>query len=97
MKYILYLFLGMAFGLFMVKADIYPFNQSSKASTPEPVKVSELVPSNISLLSEDLYAKNGITMWRDDKHGVVCFIYEAGIAQTARAGISCLPRGQVLP
>lgn len=97
MKYILYLVLGMAFGLFMVKADIYPFNQPSKHSTHEPVKVSEPSQTSTLKVSEDLYAKNGITMWRDDKHGVVCFIYEAGIAQTARAGISCLPRGQVLP
>lgn len=89
-KYFLFGLLGLGLGWLI--NDYY-----DNHSAPEPAKVSEVVPSNISLLSEDLYAKNGITMWRDDKHGVVCFIYEAGIAQTARAGISCLPRGQVLP
>lgn len=95
MKYVIYLVLGMAFGLFLVKAEVYPFNQHPK---PEVKTVeAEPVPSNFTRLTEDPYTKNGITMWRDDKHGVVCFIYEAGIGQTSRAGISCLPRGQVLP
>lgn len=38
---------------------------------------------------------NGINVWEDKSHRVVCWIYEAGVGNSSRAGISCLPFTQV--
>ncbi len=97
MKYLLSLAAAVALGILMGNAFFdYVFPDPS-TSKPEEAKVVTEVPKNPSTTLDTTYFGNGITMWRNEKHRVVCFIYEAGVGNNSRAGISCLPAGQVVP